>query len=61
MGKLGAITALQFQNAWFGICAFLLPFYLTLFGVKILWDVNLLPIGKSIRFGFFGLVWTSTF
>ncbi|HRS39578.1 MAG TPA: DNA translocase FtsK, partial [Bacteroidia bacterium] len=30
-------------------------------GVKILWDVNLLPIGKSIRFGFFGLVWTSTF
>ncbi len=61
LGKIGAVAALQFQNQWFGICSFLFPFLLTLFGVKILWDVTLLPIGKTIKYSLFTTVWLSTF
>ena len=61
LGKLGAVTALQFQNHWFGICAFFLPFLLTLAGVKILWDVALLPITKSLKYSLFTTIWLSTF
>jgi S-DNA-T family DNA segregation ATPase FtsK/SpoIIIE len=61
LGKLGAITALRFQNDWFGICAFAFPFIMLLFGIKILWDIILLPFGKTIRFTFFTMVWLSTF
>ena len=57
LGKLGAVTALQFQNHWFGICAFFLPFLLTLAGVKILWDVALLPITKSLKYSLFTTIW----
>lgn len=61
LGKLGAVTALHFQNHWFGICAFFIPFLLTLAGVKILWDVALLPIIKSLKFSLFTTIWLSTF
>jgi len=61
LGKIGAITALQFQNAWFGICAFLIPFLLLLSGLKIIWNVTLLPFGKTIRYSLFSAVWLSTF
>jgi S-DNA-T family DNA segregation ATPase FtsK/SpoIIIE len=61
LGKTGALTAIQFQNDWFGISAFVFPFILILWGVRILWQVELLPIGKSLRYSFFGLIWTSTF
>ena len=61
LGKTGALTALQFQNDWFGIAAFVFPFVLFLWAVRILWQVDLLPIGQSLRYSFFGLVWTSTF
>lgn len=61
LGKLGAVTALHFQNHWFGICAFFIPFILTLAGVKILWDVALLPIGRSLKYSLFTTVWLSTF
>jgi S-DNA-T family DNA segregation ATPase FtsK/SpoIIIE len=61
LGKFGAITGLRFQNQWFGICAFLIPFIIFLFGVRILWDVTLLPIFKTIRYSLFTMVWLSTF
>ncbi len=61
LGKLGAVTALHFQNHWFGICAFFIPFLLILAGVKILWDVALLPIGKSLKYSLFTTIWLSTF
>ncbi|MFN8143173.1 MAG: DNA translocase FtsK 4TM domain-containing protein [Bacteroidia bacterium] len=61
LGKLGAVVALQFQNHWFGVCAFFIPYLLTLAGVKILWDVVLLPIGKSVKYTLFTTVWLSTF
>lgn len=61
LGKIGAITALRFQNSWFGICSFLFPFLLALTGIKILWNISLLPFGKTIGYSLFTLVWLSTF
>ena len=61
LGKIGALVSLQFINHWFGICAFVFPFLLFLTGMKILFDVTLLPFGKTIRYSFFGLIWTTTF
>ncbi len=61
LGKMGAIVSLQFVNHWFGICAFVFPFLLFLTGVRILFEVTLLPFGKTIRYSLFGLIWFSTF
>ncbi|MCX6292224.1 MAG: DNA translocase FtsK 4TM domain-containing protein [Bacteroidetes bacterium] len=61
LGKLGAIVSLQFINHWFGICAYIFPFLFFLTGMKILFEVTLLPFGKTIRYSFFGLIWVSTF
>jgi len=61
LGKMGAIVSLQFVNHWFGICSFVFPFLLFLTGVRILFEVTLLPFGKTLRYSFFGLIWTSAF
>ncbi len=61
LGKIGAIVSLQFINHWFGICAFVFPFFIFLTGVRILFEVTLLPFGKTIRYSFFGLIWLSAF
>ena len=61
LGKIGAIVSLQFVNRWFGICAFVFPFLLFLTGFKILFEIALLPFGKTIGYSFFGLTWLSTF
>ena len=61
LGKFGAIAGLRFQNDWFGICAFLVPFILLLYGVRILWEVTLLPFGKTLRYSLFTMIWLSTF
>ena len=61
LGKFGAITGLRFQNQWFGICAFLFPFILFLVGIRILWEITLLPFGKTLRYSLFTMVWVSTF
>lgn len=61
LGKLGAIIALQFQNQWFGICAFFIPFLFTLWGIRILWDVSVLPMARTLKLSLFTTVWLSTF
>jgi S-DNA-T family DNA segregation ATPase FtsK/SpoIIIE len=61
LGKLGAITGLRFQNDWFGISAFAFPFISFLLGVKILWGISIFPLGKSLRYSFFTVIWLSTF
>lgn len=61
LGKIGAIIALKFQNDWFGICAFFIPLITLLFGIKILWNVAVFPLGKTIRYSFFTTIWLCTF
>lgn len=61
LGKAGALIGLKLQNHWFGICAFFIPFLTMLWGIRILWEVNILPVGKTIRYSLFTTVWLSTF
>jgi len=61
LGKFGALTALKFENQWFGICAFVFPFLFVLAGIRIIWEVNLLPVGKTLRYSLFATIWISTF
>ena len=61
LGKFGTIVSLRFENEWFGISAFVFPFIIGLAGIRIVWDNWLLPIGKTLRYSFFTVVWLSTF
>jgi len=61
LGKLGAVLALQFVNNWFGIASFVFPLLIFLAGIRILFDTWLLPIGKTIKYSLFTLVWLPTF
>ena len=47
LGKLGAILAYQFVHVWFGITAFLIPFFSLICGIRIL-NVKWLSIRKSL-------------
>ena len=58
-GKIGAALAHLFIKKWFGIASYLFIFILLLSGIKLLFKKSLLPIGKSIRYSFLGLVWLS--
>ena len=47
LGKLGAILAYQFVHVWFGITAFLIPFFSLICGIRIL-NVKWLSIRKLL-------------
>ncbi len=53
LGKFGAIISHQFIEKWFGISAFVFVLLSFLTGFKILFRVELLPIGKTVRYSFF--------
>lgn len=56
LGKLGAITADFFITGMFGLPSFLLVLISFILGFKILFNVSLLPIGKTLKYSFFSLV-----
>ncbi|MFM7079776.1 MAG: DNA translocase FtsK 4TM domain-containing protein, partial [Bacteroidota bacterium] len=58
-GKFGAIASHYFIQRWFGIAAFALPFIAFLGGFRILFKMDLLPFGKTLRYTFFGFVFTA--
>jgi DNA segregation ATPase FtsK/SpoIIIE, S-DNA-T family len=60
LGKLGAVTALQLVNNLFGITAFVIPLILFVVGFKILFGFTILPIGRTIRYSLFTVIWLST-
>lgn len=61
LGKFGMLAAMKFQNQWFGIASFIFPFISALVAIRIIWDRWLLPIGRTLRYSFFALIWVSTF
>ncbi len=61
LGKLGALTANQFLKVWFGISSIFIPFYMIIIGVRILFKIKLLPLFKTVKIGFVGMVWFSVF
>lgn len=61
LGKLGALVSHRFIFNGFGIMSFLVPFYLFLLSVKILFDQALLPLKKTLKISIVALVWGSIF
>ena len=61
LGKLGAFTAHKFLKVWFGVASYVFPFLFFILGIKVLFKVTLLPILKSLKISFVGLVWFSIF
>jgi S-DNA-T family DNA segregation ATPase FtsK/SpoIIIE len=59
LGKTGALTAHLFMHKWFGLASYLLIPIGFVTGIRILFKITLLPIGKTSRFSFFVLLWLS--
>ncbi len=59
LGKLGAWVAYIFMYKGFGIASFAFVLIFGLVGIELLTDTTPLPIGKTIRYSFFGVVWLS--
>lgn len=56
MGKFGALMAFVFFNNWFGVAAFLIPFFLTLVSLRMFFGMSVLPFGKTLAYSLFALV-----
>ena len=59
LGKFGAWTSHLFIFRWFGISSFGISFLLFIIGVKILFDVELVPVKKWVARTAVLIVWTS--
>ncbi|HVA98965.1 MAG TPA: DNA translocase FtsK 4TM domain-containing protein [Bacteroidia bacterium] len=59
LGKIGAVISFQFVHQWFGIAAFIFVFLFFIIGIKILFNITLLPLARSLKISFFLLIWIS--
>jgi S-DNA-T family DNA segregation ATPase FtsK/SpoIIIE len=59
LGKFGAWTSHLFIFRWFGISSFGISFLLFIIGVKILFDIELVPVKKWVARTAVLIVWTS--
>ncbi|NBG65962.1 FtsK/SpoIIIE family DNA translocase [Acidiluteibacter ferrifornacis] len=59
LGKFGAAASHVFIYKWFGIASFIFVVLTFLVGFKILFKISLLPIRRSFRISFFGIIFTS--
>ncbi len=59
LGKLGALIAYVFIYKGFGLASFAFVLILGLLGIKLLTDTTPLPILRTIRYSFFGVIWLS--
>jgi len=57
MGKVGALCAFLFISKWFGIAAFLFIVLLFNSGMKLFFNITILPIWKTLEYCFFGILW----
>jgi S-DNA-T family DNA segregation ATPase FtsK/SpoIIIE len=60
LGKTGAIVSFLFINNWFGISSFAFVLLSFLGGFKILFEIQLLPIRKTLIHSLFSLLFFST-
>ncbi len=58
VGKIGALTAYLFISEWFGVASFLFVLILFVAGMKFLFRVKIFPIVRTLKYSFFGIVWT---
>ncbi len=58
LGNFGALLSNVFMNRWFGIAAYGIALLSFITGVKLLLNVTLLPMAKTIRITLFVMLWT---
>jgi DNA segregation ATPase FtsK/SpoIIIE, S-DNA-T family len=58
VGKIGALSAYLFITQWFGVASFFFVLILFISGMKFLFKVKIFPISKTLKYSFFGIVWT---
>ncbi|TVR42318.1 MAG: DNA translocase FtsK [Bacteroidia bacterium] len=61
MGRLGAIMSHLFIKQWFGISSFLFLLIFFLWGFRLLTNIRLLHLGRTLAISLFILIWTSVF
>jgi S-DNA-T family DNA segregation ATPase FtsK/SpoIIIE len=59
LGKLGAIVSHVFFYRWFGVVSFVFAFLLALYGTRLFFKKNLLPLKRATTLGLITFVWTS--
>ncbi len=58
-GKLGALVSNQFIFEWFGLASFVFVFIFFIAGYRMVFKVRLVPLSKTLAYGFFALIFTS--
>ena len=61
LGKFGAWTSHLLIHRWFGLSSFFIPFGLFIAGFKALFNISILPIGKTLAASSLLLIWFSVF
>jgi len=61
LAKLGAITSHRFIYNGFGIMSFLIPLFLALTSIRILFNINIIPLKDAFKIGFVAMIWGSIF
>ncbi|MEI7596221.1 MAG: DNA translocase FtsK [Bacteroidota bacterium] len=59
LGKFGSFLAYLFIYKWFGIASYLFVFIFFILGFKLSSGFSILPLGKTIRYSVFVMIWTS--
>ncbi len=59
MSKLGALNAHLFIKKWFGVASLIFPFIFFIYGVKLLFNIHLLPIARTSRILTIAILWIS--
>ncbi len=59
MGKFGAFFSYLFIKKWFGVSSFLFIYLFLISGLRLFINTTFLPIGKSFKYSFFGILWIS--
>ncbi len=59
LGKIGAWVGYSFVYKGFGIGSLLIALSLFAIGVRLLTQIEVLPVWKTLRYSFFGIIWIS--
>jgi len=59
LGRLGAVVSHQFIFNWFGFTSYLFVLVSFLLGVKLLFQISIIPVRKTLKHALFALVWLS--
>lgn len=59
MSKLGALNAHIFIKKWFGVASLIFPFLFFVYGLKLLFNIRLVPIVRTSRILMIAILWIS--